>query len=1014
MTDFFKKKWHIVIYFIFIAITFCMVIFHDNGKNDDIFKEKGNIAFSSGWEYDFLNGISGVTDLPADLPKNNSNTLILKNTLPELDDSQSFFLRVRHVGVKIYVGDDLRVDTISGRKKKGLWDSMIGIYYQEVPVTSADSGKEIVMETQSKTQFYLKTPGAVYLGDRGSLFLHIIQTKWKTLLCATLLAFLGIVLIVLWMMSTVLLKQSFREVLCLGLFSTAVACWLFTESNCGQFWFHDTGKLTVLAYEVLMLLPVPIALFFAYYSDRESIKKASNCVAVVPLVVFVLNNLLHLFRIVYLPDTLIITQIMLLFETAVVAIIQVTEIMYKYKRRREYATAVWIIPLYGIAVLVPMAVLEIIKYAFFSTKYPNDGIMIAFGVLFYLTCLAYDTFVRMNVRSMKYKQSAEVKSQFLANMSHEIRTPLNAILGFNEVILRISKEESVKKYAVNIQEAGESLKGIINSILDISKIESGKLEIYSVEYSTVQLLDHVVSMIEALAKKKGLKFITDIDQNLPEVLIGDENHILQVIMNIMNNAVKYTEAGSVTFTVKVLEMPENMPLCRLYISVKDTGIGIKPEDRQRLFEKFERLDGEKNYGKEGTGLGMSIVVRLLHAMGSEIELDSVYGQGSDFHFELVQSVVDRKQIGSFIERRKELALENSHGVDFIAPEAKVLIVDDVQMNLDAASALLEQLQMEIHTAQSGQEAIRKIKQNHYNLVLMDHMMPEMDGIKTTEKVRDLAVETQDPYYAELPILALTANAMVGMKESFLQAGMQDFISKPIEINTLNAAIKKWLPKDLVQKVSEQQLQKLAEHEVENQENPWEQVPACVDVATARQFCPSYELFEKNIKNYKNSYTATRDKLRAFKDQQDVENYTITVHGLKSTSRMIGLVQISEFAREQEEKCQNGQEALVWEETESLLEKYGACVENIRTFFGENEPEQESVDEQTGISEDEYKALLQRVKEAAAEFDMGAFMMLEDEMAEVVVPTEKQEEFAMVKELVSNAAFGDLSEYFETH
>lgn len=1010
MREFLKKKWHIVLYFIFIGIAFCLVLFHSNSNHDDIFEEYEAIPFSKNWQYDFLEGTSGVTDLPATLPKTDSHTLVLKNTLPELDDTVSFFFRVRHIAVKIYVNDELRVDTMSGRNNNALWENMIGLYYQEVPITSADSGKKITIQTTSKNMRYLASPGEVYLGDRGSLFLHIIQTKWKTLLCTILLAFLGSALFLLWLMSTFLLKRSSKEILCLSLFSIAVACWLFTESDCGQFLFHDTGKLTVLAYEVLMLMPIPIALFFAYYSDREIGRKASNFAATVPLAVFVLNNLLHLFRIVYLPDTLIITQIMIAFEIVVVAIIQVTEITYKYKRKSEYTVTVWKIPLYGIAILVPMATIEVIKYAFFSTKYPNDGILISLGVLFYMTSLAFDSIVRLNVRAMKYKQSAEVKSQFLANMSHEIRTPLNAILGFNEVILRISKEENVKKYAGNIQEAGENLKNIINSILDISKIESGKLEIYSVEYSTIQLLDHIVSMIEALARKKGLKLITNIDNNLPEVLIGDENHILQIITNIMTNAIKYTDAGSVTFTVKVLEMPENMPLCRLYISVKDTGIGIKPEDKERLFEKFERLDGEKNYSKEGTGLGMSIVVQLLRAMDSKIEVDSVYGQGSDFHFELVQSVVNRKEIGSFLERRKELALQNSHGVDFIAPEAKVLIVDDVQMNLDAASALLEQLQMKIHTAQSAKEAIHKITQNHYDLVLMDHMMPEMDGIKATEKIRDLASETQDPYYAELPIIALTANAMVGMKESFLQAGMQDFISKPIEINALNATIKKWLPKNLVQNISIQQLQQLTENMPENREDSWEQVPACVDVATARQFSTTYQLFEKNIKSYSANYSATRDKLRHFKEQQDVENYTITVHGLKSTSKMIGLIQISELAQDQEEKCQTGQEALVWDETENLLAKYEACVTNIQTFLTENSPTKEDKTEENSLSEEEYHALLQRIKEAADSFDMGAFITLEEELDNVAVPKEKEEEFSKIKEMVSNTSFGDLSDY----
>lgn len=1009
MKDFFKEKWHIVLYFVFIVIAFCMVCFHSDNQ-DEIFKEYDDIPFSKDWKYDFLEGTSGITDLPSDLPKNNSHTLILKNTLPEVDHRVSFFYRVRHVAVKIYVNGELRVDTISNRNNDALWEEMIGLYYQEIPITPADSGKEVVIEMTSNHMRYIASPGEVYLGDRGSLFLHILQTKWKTLLCTILLIFLGGALFLLWLTSTFLLKRSSKEVLCLALFSIAVACWLFTESDFGQFLLHDTGKLIVLAYEVLMLMPVPIALFFAYYSEREIGKTAAKIAATIPLVVFVVNNLLHLFRIVYLPDSLWITQTMIAFETVAVAIIQIEEIIYKSKNKENYTTIVWKIPLYGIAILVPMAAMEVLKYSFASTKYPNDGIMISFGVLFYMISLAFDSIIRLNVRAMKYKESAEVKSQFLANMSHEIRTPLNAILSFNEVILRITKEEDVKKYAGNIQEAGENLKGIINSILDISKIESGKLEIYSVEYSTIQLLDHVVSMIDALARKKGLTLITDIDSNLPEVLIGDENHILQIITNIMTNAVKYTDAGSVTFTVKVLEMPENMPLCRLYISIKDTGIGIKPEDKERLFEKFERLDGEKNYSKEGTGLGMSIVVQMLRAMGSKIEVDSVYGQGSDFHFELVQSVVNRKEIGSFLDRRKELALQSRHGMDFIAPKAKILIVDDVQMNLDAACALLEQLQMEIHTAQSAKEAIRKVTENHYDLVLMDHMMPEMDGIVATEKIRDLASETQDPYYAQLPIIALSANAMVGMKESFLQAGMQDFISKPIEINALNATIKKWLPKEIVQSVSEQQLQKLTESIQEKREDSWEQVPACVDVATARQFSTTYQLFEKNIKSYCGSYAATRDKLRQFKEQQDVENYTITVHGLKSTSKMIGLIQISELAQDQEEKCQNGQEGLVWEETEHLLAKYEACVANIQTFLNEHSQKDGMEADENCLSEEDYQALLQRIKEAADSFDMGAFLTLEEEFEKITVPKEKEEEFSKIREMVSNTSFGDLSEY----
>ena len=806
-------------------------------------------------------------------------------------------------------------------------------------------------------------------------------------------------------METFLLHQSSKEVLYLALFCVAVALWLFTESDFGQFFVKDTGRLTILAYEVLMLMPVPIALFFVYYSERELSKKASNIAASIPLAVFLLNNTLHSLHIVHLADTLIITQTLLAVETLSIAVIQITGLWYKYKKKEEYSSNVWIIPLFGIAMLVPMASIEVIKYAFFSTKYPNDGILISIGVLFYMFALAFDSVVRMNSRAEKFKQSSEIKSQFLANMSHEIRTPLNAILGFNEIILRSSKEQKVLEYSANIHEAGSSLKTIINSILDISKIESGKLEIHAIEYSTVQMLDHIVSMFESLAAKKGLNFKTIIDEHLPEILIGDEAHVMQVLTNILSNAVKYTEKGTVTFTVKVLECSENCSKCRLYFSVKDTGIGIRKEDIHRLFEKFERLDMKRNYNTEGTGLGMSIVVNLLRAMNSEINVASVYGQGSVFYFELEQQVQTSDAIGSFLERRKDLLQKNKNDTDFIAPDAKILIVDDLKMNLDTACALLEQIQIHADTAMSGAEAIEKIRNIHYDVILMDHMMPDMDGIESTAKIRNLSIKTHDPYFANLPILALTANAIVGMRETFLEAGMQDFISKPIEVNTLYSTIRRWLPSDKI--IIKQKTDPESEENV-----AWEKEPTCMNMETACQFCPTKELLLRNMKTYINACQSTCDKLSCYRQERDVDNYIITVHGLKSSSKIIGLNELSELAKEQEMNCHTGKPELAWEHTEELIRLYHNVVEDMKTFLDENSLLKEQEEENTHLSLEEYDQLCSRIMEAAMAFDLGEFMKLEEEFEHIRVPKEKQEEFERIKELVINASFGELIVYIE--
>lgn len=1005
MKEFIKQKSNVMLFFLFAGFVFLSLVMHNSEGQDDSFQERESIPFRQNWFYEFEDGVCGYTDLPATLPDAHSQTLTMTNTLPLVNDSDSLFFRVRHVSVRVYVNGELRVDTMSSLDSKEKWGKLLGIYYQEIPISSQDSGEKVVIESFCSTSHYLNSPGTVYLGDRGSLFLQLLHERWKTLLCCVCLALLGVFLVGLWLMETFILHQSSKEVLYLALFCLAVALWVYTESEFGQFLMHDTGKLTILAYEILILMPVPIALFFVYYSERESFKRASNIVATIPLVVFLVNNTLHSLHILHLADTLIITQGMLVVETISIAVIQIKGLCYKYKKKQEYSMKIWIIPLFGIAMLVPMASIEVVKYAFFSTQYPNDGILISMGVLIYMFALAFDSVVRMNYRAERFKQSSEVKSQFLANMRHEIRTPLNAILGFNEIVLQTSKDKEVIKYSINIQNAGENLKTIINSILDISKIESGKLEIYSVEYSTIQLLDHVVSVFESLARKKGITLITNIDENLPEILIGDENHILQVLMNIVSNAVKYTEHGSVTLTVKVLEMSESQSKCRLYISVRDTGIGIRPEDRERLFEKFERLDEKKNYNTEGTGLGMSIVVQLLRAMNSEIKLDSIYGKGSDFHFELIQKVMRTETIGSFIDRRNDMLLKEKGNTTFIAPNTRILVVDDLQMNLDTACALLEQLRMKIDTAQSGNEAIEMVQRNRYDIVLMDHMMPEMNGIEATQRIRGLAVKAHDAYYTKLPILALTANVIVGMRENFLRAGMQDYISKPIELPVLYATIRRWLPADkVIVRINDTLGKEVEDTQQSTLDASWEHgkpLPNCVTIDMAMQYCPSYELFVRNVKTYVERCMITCDELRRYCKDADIEKYTITVHGLKSSSRIIGLHELGELAFKQEMHCENRELDTVWKNTEVLIQVYEECVEELKEFLLGGRKEN------VVISMEEYEKLRVRVHEIANTYDMRSLLEIEDELEGICVPDEKQEEFAKMKELIGSVAFGDL-------
>ncbi|MBQ1808887.1 MAG: response regulator, partial [Selenomonas sp.] len=389
------------------------------------------------------------------------------------------------------------------------------------------------------------------------------------------------------------------------------------------------------------------------------------------------------------------------------------------------------------------------------------------------------------------------KSEFLANMSHEIRTPLNAILGMNEMIMR-EASGILKKYAFNIKSAGETLLSIINDILDFSKIESGKMEIVPVSYSLSSVLNDVYNMVSYKAGQKGLEFTMHVDQDIPDALIGDEVRLRQVVVNILNNAVKYTPKGSVTFTVKAGGEAENDKL-ELQFITQDTGIGIREEDKEKLFSKFQRLDLQKNRNIEGTGLGLAITVRLTEMMQGTISVDSVYGEGSTFTINLPQQVEKYEPIGDF-NARIEAALqeEENYRESFTAPQAHILVVDDNDMNLTVVESLLEKTRIHIHTASSGKDCLQLIADNHYDIVLLDHMMPEMDGIETLQRAKNLITsKCQDT-----PFIALTANAVAGVREMFLGKGFTDYLSKPVDGKTLERVVQKYLPSDKIMAAGE--------------------------------------------------------------------------------------------------------------------------------------------------------------------------------------------------------------------
>lgn len=492
--------------------------------------------------------------------------------------------------------------------------------------------------------------------------------------------------------------------------------------------------------------------------------------------------------------------------------------------------------------------------------------------------------------------AAEAKSSFLANMSHEIRTPINAVLGMNEMILREAQETEIRGYAQNIQSAGTALLSLINDILDISKIESGKMELMPEKYQLGGLLYDIILVVQPRMEKKGLQLILDLDENIPNELYGDEVRIRQIITNILTNAVKYTEKGSVTLRVQMKKKDARHIV--LLVSVKDTGIGIK-ESKEVLFASFQRGRDLRAHHIEGTGLGLSITRQLLEMMGSDLEMESVYGKGSTFSFDLVQTVVSEEPMGNLNDLyQKRLSQEQKYRESFTAKDAHVLVVDDNGMNLKVVASLLKQTLVQIDTAQDGAGCLEKCARNHYDLILMDHLMPNMDGVEAFHRLR---ADKQGINY-RTPVIILTANAVAGMKQQYLDEGFNGFLSKPVQGPLLEETLRRYLPEELVT---------LSEQEQTDDEQDLERRQALQQVVDELQL-PDMDLDDalqyssgtvtdvlENIRGYLTDSVSNRERIEKEYEAENWNDFKIHVHALKSTSRIVGAVHMAYLAEQME-------------------------------------------------------------------------------------------------------------------
>lgn len=719
------------------------------------------------------------------------------------------------------------------------------------------------------------------------------------------------------------------------------------------------------------------------------------------------------------------------------------------------------------------------------------------------------------------RKAEHSKSDFLANMSHEIRTPMNAIIGMCELILRDDINEQVRENCFNIQNSGRSLLAIINDILDFSKIESGKAELIEEEFNIGSTVNDVMNMALTRKGDKNIDIIARVDPDIPKGLFGDEVRIKQIIINLMTNAVKFTNTGCVV--LKITQSRHKYGI-NLNVSVRDTGIGISEENLEKLFTSFQQVDTRKNRSVEGTGLGLAISKRLVSKMGGFINVSSTYGKGSEFKFviplevtdeepfvhikntsemkvaiyvdvkkykhprngreytklinemgekfgvvfdlfyepdALKEAVVEKVYTHCFTAKEEYLAdsdfFENLskqmqvlviqdrlHSADlpksvkcvfkpfyalsvaavlnnerynfnindrqnganrFTAPEAKVLIVDDNITNLKVAEGLMRPYNMKIITAESGKEAIKALKAKDYDIVFMDHMMPEMDGVETTRFIRSMEGE----YYKNLPIIALTANAVNGVKEKFLQSGFNDFVAKPIELSLLDRALRTWLPEEHIKSFttkiddSESDYKQIDVKDVENAEFA-EHINSQKGLLYAGN---DQEVYFQNLKIYLENGIEQNKLLEKYFSEEDWSDYVIKVHALKSASLSIGAEKLSELAKSLEMAGKEGNYALIRERHAELSDLFENVLSAVKKYLTKNNYHDETVFEEmknelSEITIEQFDDSLQLLEAAFENFDGDEMAAIAEELCSSVVNgNELRSYFTKVKSLAED-------------
>ncbi|MCR4806403.1 MAG: response regulator [Lachnospiraceae bacterium] len=850
----------------------------------------------------------------------------IRARLPKSIPDGSYVCFITRCETEVYIDGELR-NKFDRFKDVPIRGGSVKNFYMLTPVNEKDSDKVIEI-FRGRVDRRPEIIPEVFIAGRGGLYEVLVSKYGVSFVISVILMFISTLVVLVGLGMRFFYKREIN-MLYAALGVCVTSAWLITNSYLFPFAFGHYHIDGVINYIACMLMPIPF-LMYVNYIQKNRYDKVFTFLITVSFASMIIFTILHFTEVFRFTQALITIDIIILIDIITAFVLVVFDIIKGSAKEYKYTTI-------GFVGFFFFGIAEIVVIQFIPST--NEGIPMLLGLTYLLAFVLLQQVVDLsNITAERERavQLSNAKTAFLANMSHEIRTPINSILGMNEMIIRENRDRKIDEYARNVQASGKMLLSLVNDVLDFSQLEADKMKIINESISLTTILSDIVSMSDERANGKGLNFKMELDGEVPDGLETDEVRLKQILINLINNAIKYTDEGNVTLSVGGRYIADD--LYELRLSVSDTGRGIREEDKAHLFDAFSRADLTRNRNIEGTGLGLAIVKRILDAMDGTISVESTYQEGSVFDVLVPVKVTDRTPVDPDLKKKDTVVKEKVSDTEYRAPGANVLAVDDNHSNLEIVRMFLERVDIRPTLCRGGREAVEMCYDHKYDLILLDHMMPEIDGLQALKMIR------KDKYSLnkETPALVLTANAIAGSEKIYLNAGFSGYLTKPIDSKKLLRTVREYLPKDKIlnddrtvnkEKVMQKSMEKnIKEPEATGKEETvmGEDLKLIdrlrsiegMDLDGALYNCGGDEgILEVVIEDIISDSEERTDKMRKLAKEGNYREFGIEAHALKGLMATIGVTGLSERAKKHEFAAKEGNYAFIDGDYEGLIGEF---------------------------------------------------------------------------------------------